>query len=61
MVPNLFKVVRFKQRSVCNELQNHNWIRNLKEVSSATELEGFIMLYWALSLVSLNDQADKIR
>jgi hypothetical protein len=34
LAPNLYKVARFKNRSVQVELRNSNWIRNLQNIHS---------------------------
>jgi hypothetical protein len=52
--------VRFKFRSVHEELQNQNWIKNLKQVDSEELLGEFILLYQALSEIQLNGEKDTI-
>jgi hypothetical protein len=42
------------------ELQNFNWIRNLRSINSDILPEEFTMLFMALSHVVLNDQSDVI-
>jgi hypothetical protein len=46
LAPELFKVARYKRRSVKTELKNSNWIKNMKEVSSESHLEDFILFLW---------------
>jgi hypothetical protein len=50
----------FKKRSVHTELTNCNWIKNLQDIQTTTQLEEFTMLFMALSTVTLNDQDDTI-
>jgi hypothetical protein len=56
----VYSVARFKFRDVSTELINDNWIRNLHEVRTPIQLVEFILLFMALSSVSLNDQKDSI-
>jgi hypothetical protein len=35
IVPSLFRLARFKNRSVHKELQNNNWIRSIQRINSA--------------------------
>jgi hypothetical protein len=60
LAPNLYRIARFKNRPVSKELQNSNWIRNVADISDTTQMEEFILLFMALSSVSLNNQPDKI-
>jgi hypothetical protein len=60
LAPNLHRIARFKNRPVSKELQNSNWIRNVADISDTTQMEEFILLFMALSSVSLNNQPDKI-
>jgi hypothetical protein len=41
------------------ELHNLNWIRNIG-IQNSVMLEEYIMLYMALSVVTLSDQSDEI-
>jgi hypothetical protein len=41
-------------------LHNDNWISNLAEISTTSELEEFILLFMALSLVFLINLPDSI-
>jgi hypothetical protein len=49
---------KLKSRTISAELQNHSWITDLREISSLEMLEKYIMLYIALSTVTLTDQED---
>lgn len=49
LVPNLYLQARYKRRTVCQELNNDNWI-----------LQEFVMLYMALADVNLTKQPDAI-
>jgi hypothetical protein len=60
MAPNLYKNARFKNRSGHSELTNHNWIRNLGVIGSAQLLDEFVLLYLAITSVTLTDQRDEI-
>jgi hypothetical protein len=60
LAPEQFKVARYKLRSVETELKNSNWIKNLKEVSSESHLEEFILLFMALAPQSLSNHSGKI-
>jgi hypothetical protein len=60
LAPNLFKIAKFKSRSVSTELSINNWIRSLAAISNHSELEEFILLFMALSPVTLSDQHDQI-
>jgi hypothetical protein len=61
LAPNLFLVPRMKRRTIYKELQNLNWIRNVRDISSIALLEEFILLFMALSYVELSDHQDNIR
>jgi hypothetical protein len=58
MAPSLYRIARFKKRSVHKELQNRNWIRNIKGISLAQQLDEYIMLFMAISGIQLLDQKD---
>jgi hypothetical protein len=60
LAPKLYMQARFKLRSVHEELQNQNWIKNLKHVDSEELLGEFILLYQALSEIQLNWEKDTI-
>jgi hypothetical protein len=49
---------KLKSRTISAELQNHSGIKDLREISSLEMLEKYIMLYIALSTVTLTDQED---
>jgi hypothetical protein len=53
-------MARMKNMIVSIELHNHIWIKNLREISSSIMLEEYIMLFIALSTVTLMDQEDQI-
>jgi hypothetical protein len=56
-----FRKTRFKKRTLNIELHNDNWIKNLQNITTSTELEEFIMLLMSLSSTSLSDQKDEIQ
>jgi hypothetical protein len=49
---------KLKSRAISAELQNHSWIKDLREISSLEMLEKYIMLYIALFTVTLTEQED---
>jgi hypothetical protein len=59
LAPNLFQIAKFKKRSVAAELHNDNWIMNLQQISTPSQLEEFTLLFMALSGLKLNDQNDE--
>jgi hypothetical protein len=60
MAPNLYLQARYKFRSGHKELQNYNWIKNLKLINTEVLLEEFLLLFHALNDVSLNKLKDTI-
>jgi hypothetical protein len=60
LAPNLFKIARWKQRSIKIELQGDNWIRSLSNIGTTSEVEEFTLLFMAISFVQLLDQKDNI-
>jgi hypothetical protein len=56
LAPNLYRLARFKHRSVYTELQSLNWIRNLREFHTADLIHEFILLFMAMSEVNLSDK-----
>jgi hypothetical protein len=60
LAPNLFKIARYKRRSVRKEFYNDNWIRNLGNIDLEILIEEFTKLFMTLSNVTLNDQQDII-
>jgi hypothetical protein len=59
LAPNLFRMARFKRRSVIKELHNSNWVRNLSGINTFALIEEFSLLFMALTPVQLSDQRDK--
>jgi hypothetical protein len=49
-----------KKRWVSKEVHNANWIKNLGSIHCSALLEEFVLLYLALSTVTLSDQKDVI-
>jgi hypothetical protein len=41
-------------------MQNHNWIRNIQEISNSLLLEEYVTLYMMLSTVNLTSDHDEI-
>jgi hypothetical protein len=60
VAPNLYSLAKFKTRSVCTELSSNNWIRNLGEITTATQLEEFTMLFMAIDSIQLSQEKDNI-
>lgn len=60
IAPNLFMASRCKRRMISTELQNFNWIRNIRNINTPILLEEFVMLHMALSSITLSDQPDEI-
>jgi hypothetical protein len=58
--PSLYKIARFKTRSVQTEMYNSNWIINLQNIHTSVQLEEFTLLFMTLSAMSLNEDKDKI-
>jgi hypothetical protein len=56
----LFKMARFKNRSVATELRNNNWIRSLVAINTSDFLEKYIMLHTAMASIHLSDQLDEV-
>jgi hypothetical protein len=54
LAPNLYKVAKFKHRTVHTELRNQNWIKNLKHIDNPDLLEEFTLLFMTLTPVLLN-------
>jgi hypothetical protein len=59
LAPELYKRSRFKKMIVYTELQNSNWIKNIEEIQE-TELLQDVLLYLALTTITLKDQKDVI-
>jgi hypothetical protein len=60
LAPNLNQKARYKFRTVYTELQNSNWIKNLTEINSATQLDEFTLLFMTLAPLSLTEHNDTI-
>ena len=59
--PNLFKLAWRKNRTVKEELVNHNWTRGLWRMQSVQEMACFVNLWDAVQAIQLTDQPDSIR
>ena len=54
LAPHLFMLARCKNRSVCQELSNGNWIRSLwPRITSAVLLQEFVTLWIRIQSVQL--------
>jgi hypothetical protein len=60
IAPNLYKLVRFKKKTVHVELQNQRWINDFMGIQIPDLLEEFVDLHIALSMVTLQDSKDTI-
>jgi hypothetical protein len=59
IAPNLYKLVRFKKKTV-QELQNQRWINDFMGIQIPDLLEEFVDLHIAFSMVTLQDNKDTI-
>jgi hypothetical protein len=46
LAPNLYQVIRFKNRNIHAELRNYNWIRSLVPIQSTSLLERSPFYSW---------------
>jgi hypothetical protein len=60
MAPTLFKIARYKKRSVHTEVLNDNWIKSLGTINNPAQLDEYVMMFLAISSVTLTDRKDKI-
>jgi hypothetical protein len=60
LAPGLYAQVRYKSRTVYKELQNFNWICNIKQLNTETLLDEFVLLFSTLTEIQHNDQKDSI-
>jgi hypothetical protein len=60
LAPNLYNQAHFKHRTVHKELQQWNWVKNLKRIDTEELLDEFILLFSMLSDVQLSDDRDVI-
>jgi hypothetical protein len=51
--PNLYLQEHYKYRTVHNELQNLNWIKNLKQINTEELMDEFILLFSIMAEVTL--------
>ncbi|RCV20137.1 hypothetical protein SETIT_4G032100v2 [Setaria italica] len=58
--PNLYKLAWRKQRTVQEELTNHNWTRGLWRMTTVQEMSEFVVLWDLVQNVQLSDQGDSI-
>jgi hypothetical protein len=54
IAPNLFKLARFKNRTMAKELENNNWIHAARHLSTREELLEYVKQWGLLANVSLN-------
>jgi hypothetical protein len=60
LAPNLYAKARYKFRTVCRELQNFSWIKNIKQIDTKELLEEFVLLFTTLSDIQLNEERGTI-
>jgi hypothetical protein len=60
LAPDLFKIAKFKHRTVHTEMHNLNWIRNLQDITNVSQPEEFTNLFMTLSSVSLTQDRDQV-
>jgi hypothetical protein len=62
IAPNLYKLARFKSRSVARELRNKSWMGAARHISSREELVKFIKLWSLIKSINLReDENDHIQ
>jgi hypothetical protein len=62
IAPNLYKLARFKSRSVARELRNKSWMGVARHISSREELVKFIKLWSLIKSINLReDENDHIQ
>jgi hypothetical protein len=49
LASNLYNQVRYKQRAVHKELQQFNWIKNIRNIHSEELLDEFVLLFTVLN------------
>ena len=62
LAPHLFQLVSRKNRTVCQELQNGNWIRSLRtRITTSVQIQEFVALWFRIQEVQLTpDVQDSI-
>jgi hypothetical protein len=60
LASNLYNQVRYKQRAVHKELQQFNWIKNIRSIHSEELLDEFVLLFTVLNDVQLTEEKDVI-
>jgi hypothetical protein len=60
LAPHLFQQGHYRFRTVHQELQIFNWIKNIKNINTEESMDEFILLFSAVNDVSLNDGKDSI-
>lgn len=59
--PNLYQLTRCKARTICKELHNFNWLRNLRQITNQDQLEELVLLFPILNEFHLTEQPDNIK
>lgn len=60
LAPNLYLQAKIKKRTVRQEIQNDNWIRNLQNIDNPVMLQEFVLLFMAISNITLTEERDSI-
>jgi hypothetical protein len=60
LAPNLYLQARYKFRTVHKELQNFDWIKNIKQINTTELLDELTLLFSTLNEIQLNDDKDTI-
>lgn len=60
IAPNLYKLAWRMQRTVHEDLINHNWTRGLRRMNSIEEMAEFVTLWDMMRNVQLNEEEDNI-
>jgi hypothetical protein len=56
LAPGLYAQARYRSKMVYRELQNSNWIRNIRQLNTETLLDEFVLLFSTLTEIQLNDK-----
>lgn len=60
IAPNLYNLAWRKNKTVHEEIIEHNWTRGLWRMNSVTEMAEFLLLWDSVQNITLNDQPDAI-
>jgi hypothetical protein len=60
LFPDLFRLAWRKNKTIREELENHNWTRGLWRMHSVEEMASFVQLWDLVQDVQLSDMPDSI-